>query len=532
MPTTCTDIQHPASVSLAGAPAIAELAAGSTHLWPAAILAAITGLSRYVCRSHLLYDIDSVNFALAMDHFDPARHQPHPPGYFLYVCAARALNALFGDANASLVALSILASCGAVVLIYLLTCDWFGRRAGIFAGAIFVFSPLCWFHGTVALTYIVEVFFSTLVGYLCWRGQSGQPSRLLAAAVALGIAAGFRPSSLLFLGPLWLFSAWKAAARVKAAAASLLALTLLAWWIPMAKASGGLRTYFEALLVLWAHVPGKQGMGIGAPVLSLARIATIMGIAILCFGCAAALVFRRDTREDSLRRKKRIFTFIWMGPAFLFFSLVFLVFVNSGYILIMSPPAFAWLGVRAADWFAQERGRRPLRIAVVAVAAVLNVAIFLFAPLYCSFQAVRHFEAELSRVTAAVRRTFKPQDTLIVGFDSHFLGYRHAAYYLPEFLSVEAPAVLRPGGQRIFAVYERKTTLTATIPVGRFRQFAIFPLPGGSDYYRAYMEKQQGLFPPGVLHSQGSGPAFVTGPIASLKYLFPEKMLDGAGARQ
>jgi hypothetical protein len=46
------------------------------------------------------------------------------------------------------------------------------------------------------------------------------------------------------------------------------------------------------------------------------------------------------------------------------------------------------------------------------------------------------------------------------------------------------------------------------------------------------MEKQQGLFPPGVLHSQGSGPAFVTGPIASLKYLFPEKMLDGAGARQ
>ena len=62
-----------------------------------------------------------------------------------------------------------------------------------------------------------------------------------------------------------------------------------------------------------------------------------------------------------------------MGPAFLFFSLVFLVFVNSGYILIMSPPAFAWLGVRAADWFAQERGSRPLRTAVVAVAAVLNV---------------------------------------------------------------------------------------------------------------------------------------------------------------
>src|SRR5438477_7235309 len=124
--------------------------------WPdCALLAAAAVFSRFIFRSHYLYDVDSVNFALALDRFDPAAHQPHPPGYFLYVCLGRLMNALFHDANSSYVAISILAGAGAAVLIYLLAERWFGRKSALFAGAIFVFSPLCWFHGIVALTYIV-----------------------------------------------------------------------------------------------------------------------------------------------------------------------------------------------------------------------------------------------------------------------------------------------------------------------------------------------------------------------------------------
>ena len=32
-----------------------------------------------------LEDIDSINFALGLRHFDPALHQPHPPGYPAYI---------------------------------------------------------------------------------------------------------------------------------------------------------------------------------------------------------------------------------------------------------------------------------------------------------------------------------------------------------------------------------------------------------------------------------------------------------------
>src|SRR5579863_348826 len=117
-------------------------------------------ISRFAFRSHFLYDIDSVNFALALGKFDPAVHQPHPPGYFLYVCLGRLVNLLTGDANTAFVLISIAASCAAVMMIYLLAASWFGRNAAVFSALLFLFSPLAWFHGTVALTYVTECFFS------------------------------------------------------------------------------------------------------------------------------------------------------------------------------------------------------------------------------------------------------------------------------------------------------------------------------------------------------------------------------------
>ena len=77
--------------------------------------ASAVAATRILFRSHLLYDLDSVNFALGMRRFDPAAHQPHPPGYFLYVCLARLVNQFLSDPNTALVAISVAASCGAAL---------------------------------------------------------------------------------------------------------------------------------------------------------------------------------------------------------------------------------------------------------------------------------------------------------------------------------------------------------------------------------------------------------------------------------
>src|ERR1700686_2029426 len=39
-------------------------------------------------------DLDSINFALGLRHFDVARHQPHPPGYPIYIAIGKVVRAV------------------------------------------------------------------------------------------------------------------------------------------------------------------------------------------------------------------------------------------------------------------------------------------------------------------------------------------------------------------------------------------------------------------------------------------------------
>lgn len=47
------------------------------------LLMAVILATRWCFRSNYLFHMDSINFALGMQHFDPSLHQPHPPGYYL-----------------------------------------------------------------------------------------------------------------------------------------------------------------------------------------------------------------------------------------------------------------------------------------------------------------------------------------------------------------------------------------------------------------------------------------------------------------
>src|SRR3954452_22079970 len=62
-----------------------------------------------------LEDLDSINFALGIRDFDVARHQPHPPGYPLFILAAEGLHAV-GMSEAR--ALSLLGILGGSLAIF------------------------------------------------------------------------------------------------------------------------------------------------------------------------------------------------------------------------------------------------------------------------------------------------------------------------------------------------------------------------------------------------------------------------------
>jgi hypothetical protein len=485
------------------------------------LLASSVALTRFLFRSHYFYDLDSVNFGLGMGRFDPRVHQPHPPGYFLYVYLGRALNLLIHNANLALVLLSILASCGCAVVIYSLALRWFGLAPARFAGAIFLFSPLAWFHGTVALTYSLEAFFSALTALLCWAITCGKKAWILPTAIVLGLAAGIRPSSLLFLAPLFLFSMRRAGLKRASLAAVVLAATTVAWFVPMLWASGGIRRYFGALLSLWRMVPSRDTVFNSSPATSMARAATVAFIFVLCFGAASLVPLLKRPAIPEFRRE-RLFTAVWVAPALCFFVFVFLKFVNSGYLLILLPAGCIWLGYWLSEWYRSSALRRSVKLGILGAGALANTAAFLWSPLYCSYASVRRFEAQLDTVRRALPSVGSPEDTLVVAFDSHFLGFRHAGYYFPAYTVVEYPQAKLMEGTRIFSMQDRDTRLLVTLPQGHFSRFILFPLPGSEGAYGAYLKTVTAKLPAASLRTvQINGDIFVSGPIADLPLLFP-----------
>jgi hypothetical protein len=437
------------------------------------------------------------------------------------------VNLIVRDPNAALVAISIAASCGAVVMIYLLALDWFGRSAARFAAILFLVSPLTWFHGVVGLTYIVEAFLSALVGYLCWQVCQGRKAFALAAAAALALGAGLRPSFALFLLPLLLFSIRNLSINQIAAALSAFTACLLAWLIPMVEASGGFYAYFHALSSLWHVAGGKQTVFNSSPATSLARMLAIVLACIVCFGPAVFLPTYASAIKHMPRPKEKTFTYFWITPGVLFFSFIFLIFVNSGYLLVVFPPCFIWLGFWASEWYAGFRFPALLKPAVVALLAGIDVLVFLQAPMYCSYRSIRESEASIRGISKGISSTTSPQQTLIIAFDSHFLGFRHAGYYLPQYETVAYPKMRTAVGRRFLAMHNRDTHLSDRLEASRFTQFLLFPLPLDEKQYLDYTAKIKSRFPSADLRTiHAEGHDFVTGPISDLRYLFPDAVVN------
>src|SRR3972149_5491273 len=91
-------------------------------------LSALTLLSRWPYRARMLYNWDAVQFALALKEYDVAKHQPHPPGYILYVGLGRLLNSFLHDPTLSYVVLAMLASAAATLVVYFVAAALYRRR--------------------------------------------------------------------------------------------------------------------------------------------------------------------------------------------------------------------------------------------------------------------------------------------------------------------------------------------------------------------------------------------------------------------
>jgi hypothetical protein len=415
-------------------------------------------VTRYLFKSHFLFYIDSVNFALGMDLFSPTNHQPQPPGYYLYILSARFANFFLSNANTALVFISILASVISAIFIYLLSRLWFDRSSAIFSSLLFLVSPLFWFHGEVAMIYLPETSLILCLAFFSWLNFEDNKYFLwIIPTLIYAILIGFRPSDALFLLPLWVVSFLKLNSREKKFSILTLTLFTVTWFIPMLKESGGFEIYINALKDLWNRVPGAQSFGLK---LLLFHCLLIFTGFVFSLGLAAPLIFIKSIKI-SYPKHLITFLFFWIIPGLTFFTVIFFHPMTMGYALYIYAPLLIVSGAKASRWYWSSRASFYLKNVTIGTLIFFNVSLFLFSPMYFSWGQIKSVENYLIQINQDVKKSFNSQDTLLIGFDTVLYGFRQVGYYLPDFKILEYPEIYTHDGIKIFTMQHHQTTLVS-----------------------------------------------------------------------
>jgi hypothetical protein len=416
-------------------------------LGPPAAFFLLSLLLRLPFVSNALVNWDAVQFALATRSFDIARHQPHPPGYILYVGWGRLLTWITGDANTAFVLTSLIAGSLAVAVLYLLGREMLGARSALLAAALFALSPLVWYYSIVALTYAVESLFLLIVAWLCWRALVGGGERqALLASFVLGIAGGVRQSTLVLLIPLWLYATWTCGRRVFWLSWAVLGATCLAWFVPLVWLAGGPLEYLKDGLSLLGFVGGKTSVlsgGLNAVLNNLAQVGggllVGLNLGVLLVGLA---VSQRVSLRGRLSRRHGVVLVLWAGPALGVFALGHIG--QIGYLLMILPAAFLILalyveaaGCRIAPALGLSAGRATAALAgVLAIAHIATVVMapstahaLIRDPIAASMVDVRDNDRFWNEVPVFLER-FTPQEAIVLAEASPWGSFRHAGYYL------------------------------------------------------------------------------------------------------
>ncbi len=405
-------------------------------------LAAFVVATRLPFVTHILFEWDSVLYARALEQgFQVSAgigdQRPHPPGYIFYVGVAALFRVVFGDSNAALVAVSVLASAGATVAVYLLARRFARAELAGFAALAFAVDPLVWAHGEIALPYIVLALGATGLALLLWDARQSGPGRLLGASVAFGLAAGFRQDLLLLLGPLWLWAAVRHGPRRLALGAIGIGAACLSWLVPSALLSGGLGAYLGAIAAQSGSITSQSvASPTGAAALSynlrftaLALGWGLFAVGVLLAGLLIAPALHWARRPRPIRIGERgAFFLLWIGPALV----VYLAWIigDWGYILSILPALYVLCAVLLERALGRARGPALAAWRALATVTVVAAAVaFLFLPgRWNQAMLFAHDSSTWARVVY-IRAHFEPDRTVLLARED----YQQARYYLGEY---------------------------------------------------------------------------------------------------
>jgi hypothetical protein len=225
-----------------------------------------------------LDDVDAINFAMGVLHFDVAAHRPHPPGYPVYILLGKLGRLTIGqhaglrsETQAAAWSLAfwgaLLGALAAFPLFRLFRLIVDDARVASAAMLITLTCPLYWFTasrplsdipGLAAALAVQAILATAFVRQQGWRDRAVPPEELMSTgrlivigALLAGFIIGLRSQSFWLTLPLLALviadRAGRGAAGAMVGSAITFTVGVLLWLVPLVVVSGGPRRYWTAL---------------------------------------------------------------------------------------------------------------------------------------------------------------------------------------------------------------------------------------------------------------------------------------------
>lgn len=349
----------------------------------AAIVAFLLGHLPFLAPA--LEDVDSTNFALGVRDFDVAEHQPHPPGYPVFVAMAKATTAVmrameppgasstWAEARGLAVWGALLGALAAIPLyVFFVALDGDRWRAAL-AAALALANPLVWLNASRPMSDVPGLAAALAAQALLaaafaaqrhvTREGTGQgmdhaalarSGRLLVAgALVAGLAIGVRSQNvwltLPLLGLVLFDRTGRDAAGALVGTTVTLSLGVLVWLVPLVLDAGGPSGYLAAFAsqagddiegvdLLAAHVTPRRLAIALMHSLAWPWVSTPLAVVVLAgaaLGLAACVV----------RDRRALLLLVVAGAPYLLFHLFLQETLTTRYAIPIVVPV-AWLAVR------------------------------------------------------------------------------------------------------------------------------------------------------------------------------------------
>ncbi|HEY3821314.1 MAG TPA: glycosyltransferase family 39 protein [Polyangiaceae bacterium] len=314
-----------------------------------------------------------------MHEFDVWKHQPHPPGYPLWIVVLKAVHLVVSDLNLAQELLDFAITLTATVVFYRCAVRLHGRPAALLASALLLFSPTVVFYGSIASTYPVDLLTSALVGSLALRAWQGDARAGGWAVFATALLAGVRESGAVMMAPLLAAGLIRAYGRDVRAWLVSLAVgvgTLAAWYVPTGISQGGVVPYtlFSGRVIrgYFADMSVLYGAPAEAHLAMLRNVATWTCAMLIVAAVATAIIWKTarmvggvTTANAAAASQGVAFFAFWIVPDALYVTLFHAP--KPGYLLLLLPP-FLLIAARASSPALEALGAR-LRVTALSIAA-------------------------------------------------------------------------------------------------------------------------------------------------------------------